>query len=61
MTKICMVASGCAGTLLRIYPSSQREEGWSAAGTRGKYDSAARKKGLEREYATAFAPVPATR
>jgi len=44
-----MVASRSAGTLLRIYPSSQREEGWSAAGTRGKYNSGGRKKGFERQ------------
>jgi hypothetical protein len=28
--------------MLKMYPSLQREESWSAAGMRGKYDSAAR-------------------
>ena len=55
MTKICMVASESAGTLLRIYPSSQREEGWSAAGTRGIYDSAARRV-LERVRVRRYQP-----
>ena len=42
MTKICMVETLSFGTMLKMYPSLQREESWSAAGLRGKYDSAAR-------------------